>query len=193
MTDHGSSASKPFPRQVPPSATGTASGGTVGRPVQAAVRPVATGATWRPDRPAGESETKKLIVGREICLSGEITSCDRLVVEGKVEATLTESRAIEIAEPGYFKGSAEIESAEIAGRYEGTLNVRDRLFIRSTGRVTGQVRYGQIEIEPGGEISGDIQVVGSRSQPTLKAVGDVAAGSDGTGERVIAVGETHAT
>jgi cytoskeletal protein CcmA (bactofilin family) len=199
MTDHGSSASKPFPRQVPPSATGTASGGTVGRPVQAAVRPVATGATWRPDRPAGEvetkneGETKKLIVGREICLSGEITSCDRLVVEGKVAATLTESRAIEIAEPGYFKGSAEIESAEIAGRFEGTLNVRDRLFIRSTGRVSGQVRYGQIEIEPGGEISGDIQVVGSRSQPTLKAVGDVAAGSEGTSERVIAVGETHAT
>ncbi|MBI3709760.1 MAG: polymer-forming cytoskeletal protein [Proteobacteria bacterium] len=193
MTDHGSSASKPFPRQVPPSATGTASGGTVGRPVQAAVRPVATGATWRPDRPAGEGETKKLIVGREICLSGEITSCDRLVVEGKVEATLTESRAIEIAEPGYFKGSAEIESAEIAGRFEGTLNVRDRLFIRSTGRVSGQVRYGQIEIEPGGEISGDIQVVGSRSQLTLKAVGDIATGSEGTSERVIAVGETHAT
>jgi cytoskeletal protein CcmA (bactofilin family) len=35
--------------------------------------------------------------------------------------------------------------------------VRNRLFIRSTGRVSGTVRYGQIEIECGGQISGDIQ------------------------------------
>ncbi|MEC8006392.1 MAG: hypothetical protein VX183_04295, partial [Pseudomonadota bacterium] len=33
-------------------------------------------------------ETKKLVVGREISLSGAITACDTLVVEGRVEATL---------------------------------------------------------------------------------------------------------
>ncbi len=43
------------------------------------------------------------------------------------------------------------------GRFEGTLNVRRRLLIRATGKVTGNVRYGQIEIECGGQISGDIQ------------------------------------
>ena len=72
---------------------------------------------------------------------------------------------IEIAETGHFKGSAEIESADIAGRYEGTLTVRERLFIRSTGKVSGKVTYGQIEIEPGGEIAGEIHV-GPRRTPT---------------------------
>jgi cytoskeletal protein CcmA (bactofilin family) len=114
-----------------------------------------TPTTAAADAPA---ESKKLIVGREIVLSGQITSCDRLVVEGRVEASLTESRVIEIAETGHFKGSAEIESAEIAGRYEGTLTVRERLFIRSTGKVSGKVTYGQIEIEPGGEIAGEVHV-----------------------------------
>jgi cytoskeletal protein CcmA (bactofilin family) len=110
---------------------------------------------------ASDSEGKKLIVGRDIMLSGKITSCDKLVVEGRVEADLSETRAIEISPDGYFKGNAEIESAEIAGRFEGTVTVRQRLFIRSTGKVTGTIRYGTVEIEAGGEISGDVQVSGS--------------------------------
>jgi cytoskeletal protein CcmA (bactofilin family) len=104
-----------------------------------------------------DAETRKLIVGREISLSGEITACDRLVVEGSVEANLANCRDIDIAETGLFKGSASIDDAEIRGRFEGTLNVRRRLLIRASGRVIGTVRYGQIEIECGGQISGDIQ------------------------------------
>lgn len=126
-------------------------------------------------KPAGsdtlpaKSDEKKLTVGPEIVLSGNITSCDRLVVEGKVEASLTDSRAIEIADSGFFKGTAEIDHAVIGGRFEGTLTVRERLTIRSTGRIQGKIRYGQIEIEPGGEISGEVQVAG-RGQAALKAV-----------------------
>jgi cytoskeletal protein CcmA (bactofilin family) len=104
-----------------------------------------------------DPETRKLIVGREISLSGEITACDRLVVEGSVSANLANCRDIDIAESGLFKGSASIEDAEIRGRFEGTLNVRRRLLIRATGQVTGSVRYGQIEIECGGQVSGDVQ------------------------------------
>lgn len=104
------------------------------------------------------AESKKLIVGRDIVLSGQITSCERLIVEGRVEASLTDSRLVELAETGHFKGSAEIETADIAGRFEGTLTVRERLFIRSTGKVDGKITYGQIEIEPGGEISGEVHV-----------------------------------
>jgi cytoskeletal protein CcmA (bactofilin family) len=116
----------------------------------------------RPGEPAGqprrnEAEVRKLIVGREITLSGEITSCDMLMVEGSVEANLTNCRDVDIAESGLFKGSASIEDAEIRGRFEGNLVVRKRLLIKASGRVSGTIRYGQIEIECGGQISGDIQ------------------------------------
>ena len=100
---------------------------------------------------------RRLIVGREITLSGEITSCDKLFVEGSVEANLTNCRDVDIAESGLFKGSASIEDAEIRGRFEGNLVVRKRLLIKASGRVSGTIRYGQIEIECGGQISGDIQ------------------------------------
>jgi len=118
-----------------------------------------------------ETEHRKLIVGREIALSGEITSCDRLVVEGSVEANLANCRDIDIAESGLFKGSASIEEAEIRGRFEGTLTVRKKLLIRSTGKVVGTVRYTQIEIEAGGQLAGDIQVLASNEAAASSAAG----------------------
>lgn len=104
-----------------------------------------------------ESEARRLTVGREIALSGEIASCDTLVVEGSVEANLQNCRDVDIAESGLFKGTATIDNADVRGTFEGNLTVRKRLLIRAGGHVTGTVRYGQIEIEAGGKISGDVQ------------------------------------
>ncbi len=112
----------------------------------------------RPDAPSG-SPGKKLIVGREISLSGQISACDTLVVEGTVEASLSDSRTIEIAESGVFRGQIEIDVAEISGQFEGSLTARSRLIIHSKGRVEGTIRYAEIEIERGGRISGDIQLI----------------------------------
>jgi cytoskeletal protein CcmA (bactofilin family) len=106
-----------------------------------------------------ESESKRLHVGREIVLTGEIKACDRLVVEGRVEATLTDIRVIELAESGVLKGSARIETADIAGHFEGELTVQGRLHIRPTGRVHGTIRYGSIEIERGGTIGGQVEAL----------------------------------
>ena len=104
-------------------------------------------------------EGRKLVVGREICLNGEITSCDTLVVEGQVEATLTDARLIDVAETGLFKGSATVDEAEINGRFDGDLTARDLLTVRAGGRVSGTIRYGRIVIESGGEITGDTQAL----------------------------------
>ncbi|WP_066265178.1 bactofilin family protein [Hydrogenophaga palleronii] len=99
----------------------------------------------------------KLTVGPNIKLKGvEITDCDTLVVEGTVEATM-DSRVIQIAEQGEFKGSAEIDIAEIRGAFDGSLTVRQKLVIYATGKVTGKIRYGKVVIEEGGQLSGDIE------------------------------------
>jgi cytoskeletal protein CcmA (bactofilin family) len=128
------------------------------RPPGDAVRPAEAA---RPVPPApqrrSDADLRRLIVGREISLSGEITSCDKLIVEGSVEANLQNCHDVDIAESGLFKGSATIDEIDVRGRFEGNLVVRKRLFIRATGRVSGTIRYGQIEIECGGQISGDIQ------------------------------------
>jgi len=117
----------------------------------------------------GYGEGKKLIVGRDIALSGQISSCEKLVVEGRVEANISECREIEVAETGTFKGEAEIDVAEISGSFEGTLVARELLMVRANGRVTGKVRYGRLEIERGGQINGDVRVYSSEGQDDKNA------------------------
>jgi cytoskeletal protein CcmA (bactofilin family) len=102
-------------------------------------------------------EARKLIVGPGISLSGEIDACDRLVVEGRVQANLQKCRHMIIAESGLFDGHAAIDDAEVSGRFEGDLIVHKRLLIRASGLVSGTIRYGEIEIEAGGRISGIIE------------------------------------
>jgi cytoskeletal protein CcmA (bactofilin family) len=87
-----------------------------------------------------------------------------------VEATLTDIRSIEIAETGVLNGTAQVETADVAGRFDGDLVVRNRLQIHATGRVSGNVRYGSIEIERGGTIAGQIETL-----PALDRAGNSAA------------------
>jgi len=140
-------ASAPLPPRTPEPARPP---GDTPRPAESAARPA-------PAPRRSDADLRKLIVGREIALSGEITSCDKLIVEGSVEANLQNCHDVDIAESGLFKGSATIDEIEVRGRFEGNLVVRKRLLIRATGRVSGTIRYGQIEIECGGQITGDIQ------------------------------------
>jgi cytoskeletal protein CcmA (bactofilin family) len=159
--------------------------GPVARPVVAPARPQSSTAgidlTRRqpgpsnssPPRPSSEAadsptasvvaESRKLVVGREIRLKGEVTSCDVLVVEGSVELSLTDARQIHVAESGLFTGTVEVAEAEIAGQFEGELTVRERLVVRPGGRVTGRVRYGNIVVEAGGQIAGEVESLTSQA------------------------------
>ena len=157
-------SARPFPRPNPPSP------GALARATAAPMAPAVAKPAAAPAR-VDAVEGRKLIVGREIVLSGQITSCERLIVEGRVEASLSESRFVEIAESGVFKGMAEIENAEIAGTFEGTLTVRQKLWIRASGKVSGTVRYGRIEIEEGGQLAGEVQVDASKLAAPEAAAG----------------------
>ena len=141
-------------RKVEPSPG--AAGSTIPAPAGAAAGATATQSSAQvdPDRYG-----KCLIVGEGIRLSGEISSCDRLVVQGEVEVTLNDTRALEIAKSGRFTGGCEVEEADISGIYEGDLTVRKHLCVRGTGKLTGTVRYAQLELERGGQIAGNISVV----------------------------------
>lgn len=133
---------------------GTQAAAPVAPPVAvAAPAPAAVQTSGAPTKEGGS----KLTVGPNIKLKGvEITDCDTLVVEGTVEATM-DSRVMHITEIGAFKGSADIDFAEIHGEFNGDLTVRQKLVIYATGRVTGKIRYGKVVIQEGGQLMGDIQ------------------------------------
>ena len=137
-----------------------------------AATPVAATAAETPMAPAAPAMPvgSKLIVGPDIKLKGvEITDCDTLVVEGRVEASM-DSRVIQIAEHGMYTGTVGIDIAEIRGRFEGELTARKQLVIYATGRVSGTIRYGKITVEDGGELSGNIcTLAAATSSPSANA------------------------
>ena len=117
--------------------------------------------------PRADIEKSRLIVGPNIKLKGvEITDCDTLVVEGRVEASM-DSRVMQIAENGAFHGTVGVDVAEIRGRFEGELTCRKQLVIHPTGKVSGKIRYGRIVIEEGGEVAGDVGALGAAKPAVL--------------------------
>ncbi len=118
----------------------------------------------KPVERGDERKEAKLIVGPDIKMKGvEVTDCDTLVVEGRMEATL-DSRVIEIAPNGTFCGTVAVDSAEIHGRLEGELTVRKQLVIHGTGKVSGKIRYARIKVEEGAELSGEISMLDKAQQ-----------------------------
>jgi cytoskeletal protein CcmA (bactofilin family) len=101
-------------------------------------------------------DVRTMVVGKETSFSGKIASCSRLIVEGAVDATLDNCQHVIVNDTGTFKGDATTENADIYGAFEGRLVVRKRLLVRATGRVSGTISYGEIEIERGGRIVGAI-------------------------------------
>ncbi len=120
---------------------------------------------------------RMLTIGRGITMSGEIDSCDYLLVEGTVEAALKGASVLDISESGTFYGTVEIDEATVAGRFEGDITVNGRLTIRAGGIVTGSIAYKELEVESGAVIDGrltpvsvakPVQVAKPMSKPAAK-------------------------
>ena len=165
LNAHGASA---LPHAGPGAAAHT--GGAVASPTGTGAAPAMVTAAPATVAPAAHDVSapggSKLTVGPNIKLKGvEITDCDTLVVEGMVEATM-DSRLMQIAECGAFKGSACIDIAEIHGNFDGELTVRDKLMVYATGRITGKIRYGKLVIEEGDQLSGEVAFgTGDKARP----------------------------
>ena len=105
---------------------------------------------------AASDDAARLIVGRGIRLQGSVSSCDHLIVEGQIDAADLTARRLDIIDSGVFSGAAQVTDAVISGRFEGCLTVTGRLNLRSTARIFGEIRYGQMEVEAGALIEGQL-------------------------------------
>jgi cytoskeletal protein CcmA (bactofilin family) len=129
------------------------------RPPEAVAAPPVAKPVVRPPATAAAAQPAMLVAGPGVILKGSM-QCDVLRVEGNIEGDV-KARKLMILAGGTLVGTAEIEDAEIEGHFEGTLTVANHLIVRSSGRLTGKFQYGEIEIERGGAISGEIQTHGS--------------------------------
>jgi cytoskeletal protein CcmA (bactofilin family) len=144
--------------------------GLAGPDVAAGVRPGAgVLGLARPDsagktEPEGEPSTEgRLLVGEGIHVKGQIESCNTLIVEGKVEASL-EAAELEVRKGGTYSGKAVVKSALVGGVFEGELTVDGLLTVSAGGRVGGTLRYRELKVEQGGRVSGDIDLLAEKAE-----------------------------
>ena len=138
-------------------------------PFPAAPQPGAPLGTQPMGTPAGQqpaaaqqrrpAERRTMVIGRGISVHGTIQDAERLEVQGIVEAKMIHATELAIAQGGMFRGEVEVEEAEIAGTIDGTLTARNALVVRATGRVLGTARCRRLQVEDGGQITGQIEMI----------------------------------
>lgn len=99
-----------------------------------------------------------LRIAADTILSADIRNCRRLEVFGSVEGDIVADDVI-VLEGGRLSGRLRTNSAEVKGTLEGDVVVRNLIAIRSSGAVTGDVRYGRMALEPGGELTAKVKNV----------------------------------
>src|SRR3546814_17287420 len=73
------------------------------------------GSPARRPAPRSNIESKRLLVGKDISLSGQITACDILVVEGTVEATLEQRQLLAVTDTSPFRAPVQHQATGTHG------------------------------------------------------------------------------
>jgi cytoskeletal protein CcmA (bactofilin family) len=121
-----------------------------------AVAPVAAGvAASVPDAPPPKPQPVQFFAGPGVRFKGELFSCDELHLSGTFEGAAA-ARKLVVAAGGLFSGDCMVEEAEIDGIAGGNLTVTGMLTVRAGGVVKGRICYGEIALERGAHIEGEL-------------------------------------
>jgi len=128
----------------------------------------------RPTSPV-ESQTpneNKLVVGKEIKLSGAISTCECLVVEGEVTADLAEAKMLIVSPGGTFTGTARVENAEVSGLFDGEMHVSDTVTVKKGGIVKGTITYVNMIMDRGSVVEGQLTPTKRQGAPIKGKIAD---------------------
>jgi cytoskeletal protein CcmA (bactofilin family) len=85
-------------------------------------------------------------------------NCRQLEVHGYVEGDVS-ARNVLVHKTGRLFGSLRTDSAEIHGTLQGDVVVKNLIDIRSSGNVSGNVKYGKLALEVGGNLTAEMRNV----------------------------------
>lgn len=151
--------------------------------------------------PAGIAPTAAVpsdlsVLARADRLEGTLKVAGTLRIQGTLTGSI-EATTVQIDEGASVKADITADEVVIGGEYNGKLVCRQRLEIRSTGVVIGQVQTFRLMLHEGGSIDGELKMIkgpseegilrgrgreGGRSAPTAVGVGT------GVSSEVVAAG-----
>jgi cytoskeletal protein CcmA (bactofilin family) len=106
------------------------------------------------------AENGVLIVTEDTVIRGvrELRNCRQLEVFGYLEGDVA-AKAVLVHKNGRLFGKLKSDSAVIHGTLQGEVVVKNLIDIRSSGTVSGNIKYGKLALEQGGNLSAEVKNV----------------------------------
>lgn len=99
------------------------------------------------------------VIGPKITFKGELSGEEDLLVEGKVEGTIElKNNQLTIGKQGVVKANVVAKSITIEGTIEGDLVAADRIAIKASSNVQGNVTADRVTLEDGAKFRGSIDM-----------------------------------
>lgn len=95
-----------------------------------------------------QEKTGFIIIGEGVVISGNVELPGKLVVNGKIDG-LVNAREVYVGAEGEITGKIYATEADIKGRVGDFISVTDKLILRASAKITGNIEYRHIEIEQG--------------------------------------------
>ena len=113
---------------------------------------------WGPSMDATQSN-ELARVGKSVVIKGEISGSEDLYIDGEVDGSVDlRSHSVTIGPNGKVKASVSAKSIVVQGKVDGSLTASDRLDLRKTAVVTGDVTTQRIAIEEGAFLKGKVDI-----------------------------------
>jgi cytoskeletal protein CcmA (bactofilin family) len=107
-----------------------------------------------PEKSAGPATT----VGSTVIIRGKLRTDEDLIVEGRIEAEITSTKALIIENSGIVKANVQVKSARVSGVLVGNIIAEEKVELASDGRVVGDILAPKIVIRDGAAFRGRIDM-----------------------------------
>jgi cytoskeletal protein CcmA (bactofilin family) len=108
---------------------------------------------------ARELPVAKAMLGQNVKVEGHIRSREDVTIEGEMEGTIDMAEhCLTIAASGKVRANVKVREIEVLGSIEGKIEAVDKVYIRKSARLVGEIHSASIIIEDGGYIKGSIEL-----------------------------------
>lgn len=117
------------------------------------------------------SSSNQTVMGPSLVLRGELSGAEDLLIEGQFEGSIQlREHSLTVGLHGQVKADIKAGRVVIEGSVTGNISAQERIEIRKTGRVLGDLIGPGIAIEDGAYFKGSIEILREdpqKSEPVL--------------------------
>lgn len=94
------------------------------------------------------------MIGEGTVLEGTLRARGDVRVSGRVVGRLEVAGKVIVAQEGSVEGELDAQSADIAGTIDGHIQTSERVVLKSTARIDGDIKAGRLVVEEGAVFAG---------------------------------------